>query len=392
MAKDSRLHVANRPREACVSAAPGRLEQRGAHRGEHLPIRAKRIEVAFGNAATQMPIDVLQIFRRGRVDVPRKVEIKVVLRIGDLTEWHQSRVTRHFHLLREGIDDAVNILRAQAVLVAVFDEAFARVDHEHPRAGGRVLLVEHQNAGGNAGAVKQIRGQTDNAFQDARAHELFTNYPFRVATKEHTVRQNARALAGAFERTDNVQQERVVALFGRRYAPRKTLPRVALRREPNAPRLHGKRWVGHHVVVATQLLPIEESRIGQRVPWPNVGRGEIVQDHVHARETGGGAVHLLPLKRDLLARLRRHLEQKRARPTGGVVHRRGGQRVMRADADHLRNDATHFGRRVELPFALATFGGEMPHEILVRVTKQIVLFGPVLREIQLRLLENRNKV
>lgn len=62
--------------------------------------------------------------------------------------------------------------------------------------------------------------------------------------------------------------------------------------------------------------------------------------------------------------------------------------VLRRDADH----ATHLRRRIELPLALAALGGEVPHQILVGVAKDVVVLGAVLREIQLRFLENADQV
>ncbi len=61
----------------------------------------------------------------------------------------------------------MDVLFAQAVLVTVLDEALGGVDHEHTFAGGGVLLVEHENAGGDAGAVEEIGGQADDALQNA---------------------------------------------------------------------------------------------------------------------------------------------------------------------------------------------------------------------------------
>jgi hypothetical protein len=43
------------------------------------------------------------------------------------------------------------------------------------------------------------------------------------------------------------------------------------------------------------------------------------QDHVHAGETGGGHVLLLPFERDVLAGLGGDLQQQRTGAAGGVV-------------------------------------------------------------------------
>ena len=63
------------------SRAAGRLEQRGAHAGEDLPVAVERVEVALRDAAAQVAVDVLQVLRLGAVDVAREVEVEVVLRV-----------------------------------------------------------------------------------------------------------------------------------------------------------------------------------------------------------------------------------------------------------------------------------------------------------------------
>ncbi len=117
-----------------------------------------------------------------------------------------------------------------------------------------------------------------------------------------------------------------------------------------------------------------------------------MQDHVHAGETGGGHVLLLPFERDVLARLGGHLQQQRAGAAGRVVGGGGGLGVLRRDADDLGDDAADLGGRVELPLALAALGGEVPHQVLVGVAEDVVVLGAVLREVELGLLEDADQI
>ena len=55
--------------------------------------------------------------------------------------------------------------------------------------------------------------------------------------------------------------------------------------------------------------------------------------------------------------------------------------------DHLRHHPADLGGGVELAFALAALGGEVPHEVLVGVPQQVVVLGPVAAEVQGRLVE-----
>ncbi len=135
-----------------------------------------------------MAVDVLDVLRLAAVDVARQIEIVVVARIGDLGERHHAGVARDFELAVERVHDAVNVLLAQAVLVAVLDEALRGVDHEDAGAGDGVLLVQHEDAGGDAGAVEQVARQADDALQDAGADQFLADHRLGVAAEQHAMR------------------------------------------------------------------------------------------------------------------------------------------------------------------------------------------------------------
>jgi hypothetical protein len=105
---------------------------------------------------------------------------------------------------------------AQPVLVAIFREARAGINHENTLAGVGVFFVNDNEAGRDAGAVKQISGQADDALDVALAYQVAANVSLGIATEQHAVRQNARALAVTLERAHEVQQISVIALLGRR--------------------------------------------------------------------------------------------------------------------------------------------------------------------------------
>ena len=68
------------------------------------------------------------------------------------------------------------------------------------------------------------------------AHEqVLDDVSFGVATEQYAVRQNDSAFAGALERLDDVEQEGVVAVLGRRHAKLKAVELVVLRIESVAP-------------------------------------------------------------------------------------------------------------------------------------------------------------
>ena len=102
-----------------------------------------------------------------------------------------------------------------------------------------------------------------------------------------------------------------------------------------------------------------------------------MQDHVHPGEAAGGGILLLPVERDTGGRFVTDLEQQGAGPAGGVVDGGGGAGPGIMDADDLRDDAADLGGRVELALALAAFGGEVAHQVLVGVAEDVVAVGTV---------------
>src|SRR4029453_465809 len=63
-----------------------------------------------------------------------------------------------------------------------------------------------------------------------------------------------------------------------------------------------------------------------------------------------------------------------------------------SNTDNLRDHAAHLGRSIKLALAFAALGGEMPHQVLVRVAKKIIAFSAILREIECRVLKNGDEI
>ena len=84
MTEDGSVDVGRRYLQTAVAGATRRFEQERAHGRKHLPVTVERINVAVRDAAPQMSVDVLQVFRLGAIDVTREVEVEVILRVADL--------------------------------------------------------------------------------------------------------------------------------------------------------------------------------------------------------------------------------------------------------------------------------------------------------------------
>ena len=379
MVVDGRFDLCGLDEHIVIAGAVGFEQSRSQLRADR-PIITERIDVPRRDAAVQMTADVLDILGFLGIDIARQIEIEVVLR--DLVMRHQPRIAGVCFRVGEDVDDLMQIALTQPVLGAVLNEALAGIDHEDALADGGVVLVEHENAGGNAGAVEEIGRQADDALEKAGANELGADHGLGATAKQHAVGQNAGAFACALERADDVQQIGVIALLRRRLAPLKALEGIDGRRQPGSPGLVGERRIGDHIIIGAELLAILELGRSERIAREDIRRRKIMQNHVHAGETGGGHVLFLPLQRDVLARLCRDLQQQRAGAAGGIISRGGRHGISGRNADHLGDDPTDFGRGIKLTLALAAFGSKVPHQIFVGIAKDVVIVSTVLRKIQ----------
>src|SRR5215470_8139901 len=133
------------------------MEERGFETRKNAPVFFECSDVAVGNTAAQVGGNVLYVLRLLAIDIARQVEVELVLL--DLREAHQARVLGDFELPGKDVHDLVDVLGAQAVLGAVLHVATAGVDYEDALARVGVLLVNDDDAGGDASAVEQVGGQ-----------------------------------------------------------------------------------------------------------------------------------------------------------------------------------------------------------------------------------------
>ncbi len=117
-----------------------------------------------------------------------------------------------------------------------------------------------------------------------------------------------------------------------------------------------------------------------------------MQDHVHARQTAGRCVFFLTVERDGSPRFIPDLEQERPRSAGGVADGCCGARLRLTDADDLRHDLADFAGRIELSLAFSALGGEVPHQVFVGVTQNVIAVGAVLREIERLVFKDGDQV
>lgn len=359
----------------------------GAEPGAGLPVGGEGVEVGIGYPAVQVGLDVLPVLGSVAVDVAGDVEIVVVG--GNFLQGDEAGEPGEVELLGEGIDDLVHVHAAETVLGAVLEIALAGVDEENafPLVGSG--LVDDNQAGGDAGTVKEVGGQTDDALDKALLNEFAADGRLGVAPEEDPVGENTDAAPGAFEGPDNMQEVGVVPLFGGRDAVVVEAAKgVVLWIEAAAPALVGKGGIGDHVVKGFEGVAVGELGVGNGIARQNHRGRVIVQDHVHVGEAHGGGVLFLPVEGDLAPGLVADLQEEGTGTAGRIVNGGIGGGFGGVDFEYPGDDPANLGGSVELPLALAALGGEIPHEVFVGVAENIVPIGPVAGKVEGLVFEN----
>lgn len=106
----------------------------------------------------------------------------------------------------------------------------------------------------------------------------------------------------------------------------------------------------------------------------------------------GRSILLLPEEGGRSRRLIGHFEQKRSRTAGRVIHRGVRGNPSSFDAENLSHDAADLCRGIEeLAFAI-DLRGEVPHQVLVGIAKDVVAIGTVLGEVERRIVKDCDHV
>ena len=112
-----------------------------------------------------------------------------------------------------------------------------------------------------------------------------------------------------------------------------------------------KRGIVHSEVESLEAaIAFLEVRGGQRVPQANVGRWELMKDHVHTRKSIGGLVIFLTVDRDAVRCFFGRFQEERTGTTGGIVYRHVQCGVF-VDTHYFGQDSGNLGGCVKLPFA-----------------------------------------
>ena len=126
----------------------------------------------------------------------------------------------NWRLLREDEVDLLDVLGTELVLILALGEFAVRVDEEHfaPQLVG-LVLVDHDDAGGNAGAIEETRRQADDRLDHVVLDEQLANELFLAAAKEHAVGHDRRHVPVWLQAGQHVLDEHEVGLLACFRAP-----------------------------------------------------------------------------------------------------------------------------------------------------------------------------
>ena len=330
------------------------------------------VDLSPGHAAVQVGADILR-FGRGRV-VGVAADVEVVVVGCQFLAGDDGGVAGDVGERPVGGDDLLGVLGEQVVLRPPGRELGVGVDEQHlpgpfRRLGARG--AQHQDAGGDAGAVEQVGGQADDRLDDVVVQQPGADVAFGAAAEQHPVRHHGgRDPPAALEDRDHVLDEHQVGLLAALGRPAPLEPFRVLHAVAGV--VQGERRVGQHPVEPVQLPAVDVHGLGEGVAVLHVGVGDAVQQQVHLRDRPDAAVVLLA-RQVQVARVPAVLlhvvlgqDQHAARPRARVIHRHARLRL-----DQFHHHPHHRPRRVELAALLPGGVGELADQVLIRRAEQV---------------------
>lgn len=124
----------------------------------------------------------------------------------------------------KGVYDAGDVARRQFIVVRHLDALFGGVDEEGLAVG--LVLLQHHDAGGDAGAKEQIAGQLDDAVDEVVVHQILADLFLGAAPVEYAGEADDGRRAVGRQPGKAVHDERQVRLALGGQHTRRGKPRV----------------------------------------------------------------------------------------------------------------------------------------------------------------------
>lgn len=362
------------------------------------PQPTQRLDIMLRHAPAQMVQNTLGQGIIRPLDVAGDIHVAAIFFQDDGVRNHAGIA---FDLFLLGINphNPLDILLTQAILWTFLFESSTGVNEENAFTRIRVFLVDEHQAGGNAGAIEQVRRKADDTLDVFRAQHGKPDGLFSVAAEQDSMRHDDASLTRGIQGFQHMQEPGIITiLFRRNTKAIKTLEWICRGFQSVTPVLIGKRRIHNHKVEAAQLTEIIcELRVGQGIALQNGTGSLLMEDEVHPGQAGCGVI-LAKNGHDGIAVFANRCfvcspDEQAAAACGRIVDspiliRRGGDIT---NADQARNDAGHLAGRIELALALTGFLRELHHEVFVGVADNVVTAGAVSTEINIRILEDANQ-
>jgi hypothetical protein len=343
-------------------------EETVAQAGVVLPEAGEGLDLGGGDAAVEVGAHVVRLGRRGVVDVAADVAVEIFG--GDVGHGHEAGVAGHVGAGAIDVDDLGDVFGAQKILGLALAVFAVGVEEEDVAAGGGVLFVEHEHAGGDAGAVEEAGGQADDGFEPAVLDEVAAGLALLAAAEEHTVGHDGGEFSVGFEDGEHVLHEHEVGLLALLGHPDGEAAGIF---DVFAEVVLGEGRVGEDAVEAGELvvLPLVLGA-AKGVLLADVGVGDAVEEHVHLADGPGGADGLLAGEGEVagiaaaFAHIVAGLDEHAAGAAGGIVNAHAGLGI-----DDLDEHAHDVGRGVEFAGLFAGGVGEEFDEVFVGGAEEV---------------------
>ena len=201
------------------------------------------INISSGNAAIEMSSDILRQRVVNFLDIARHVQIAAIF-LQDLIIAHKAGIARNLLPLEESLYNTLNVLLAEAVLVAVLLVTLTGINEKNSFTAVGVFLVNEDDAGRDARTVEKIGRQAHDTLDVVFFQNLNTDRFLRISTEQHTVRHDDARLAVGIEGFQDMQEPcEVAVLFWRNAITIKSLIFILGYLYAIAPRFIGERRV-----------------------------------------------------------------------------------------------------------------------------------------------------
>ena len=240
----------------------------------------------------------------------------------DLGLADQAAVFGNLPLVGEDEVDLFDIFGTQLVLGLTFGIFAVGIDEQHLIAQFvGLVLVGHDHAGGNAGAVEQAGRQADDGLNNVVIDQDLADQLLLTAPEEYAVGHDGGHVTTGLEAGQHVLDKHQVGLFAGFGTP---FAEPAGEFQVGATVVLREGRIGQHAVELAHLAVLQKKWVFQGVPVLNGEAGDIVEDHVHVADRPHGAVRVLTIEGQvvrvlpLLFHILVGLNEKTAGTDGGV--------------------------------------------------------------------------